>query len=55
MEIKTADAVPLWLARLLSENQIVSTSFSKYGAYYKQAVLTPYTYITTSKEARSIA
>ncbi len=55
MEIKIPGAAPLWLARLLSENQIVSTSFSKYGAYYKQAVLTPYTYIETSKEARSIA
>ena len=55
MEIKIPGTAPLWLAHLLSENHIVSTSFSKYGAYYKQAVLTPYTYITTSKEARSIA
>ena len=55
MEIKIPGAAPLWLARLLSENHIVSASFSKYGAYYKQAVLTPYTYVETSKEARSIA
>ena len=55
MEIKIPGAAPLWLAQLLSDNRIVSTSFSKYGAYYKQAVLTPYTYIETSKEARSIA
>lgn len=43
MEIKIPGTAPLWLAHLLSENHIVSTSFSKYGAYYKQAVLTPYT------------
>ena len=55
MEIKIPGAAPLWLAHLLSENQIVSTSFSKYGAYYKQAVMTPYTYIEHHKEARSIA
>lgn len=55
MEIKIPGTAPLWLAHLLSENHIVSTSFSKYGAYYKQAVLTPYTYIESSKEARSIA
>lgn len=36
MEIKIPGAAPLWLARLLSENQIFSTSFSKYGAYYKK-------------------
>ena len=39
MEIKIPGAAPLWLARLLSENGIFSTSFSKYGAYYKQYVL----------------
>ena len=55
MEIKIPGAAPLWLARLLSENRIVSTSFSKYGAYYKNAVLTPYTYIEAEKEALSIA
>ena len=39
MEIKIPGAAPLWLARLLSENGISSTSFSKYGAYYKNYVL----------------
>ena len=43
MEIKIPGAAPLWLARLLSENGIFSTSFSKYGAYYKQYVLRPAT------------
>ena len=39
MEIKIPGAAPLWLARLLSENNITSTSFSKYGAYYKRYLL----------------
>ena len=39
MEIKIPGAAPLWLARLLSENEITSTSFSKYGAYYKRYIL----------------
>ena len=39
MEIKIPGSVPLWLSRLLSENGIFPTSFSKYGAYYKQFVL----------------
>ena len=39
MEIKIPGTAPLWLARLLSENRIFPTSFSKYGAYYKQFVL----------------
>ena len=39
MEIKIPGAAPLWLARLLSENGIFPTSFSKYGAYYKQFVI----------------
>ena len=39
MEIKIPGAAPLWLARLLSENGIYSSSFSKYGEYYKQFIL----------------
>ncbi len=39
MELKIPGAAPLWLARLLAENEIFSTSFSKYGAYYKRYVL----------------
>ncbi|MBQ9460240.1 MAG: polyphosphate polymerase domain-containing protein [Oscillospiraceae bacterium] len=39
MEIKIPGTAPLWLARLLSDNGVFSTSFSKYGAYYKQFVL----------------
>lgn len=36
MEVKTKDALPLWFARLLSELQIRSTSFSKYGRIYEK-------------------
>ena len=38
MEVKIPGAAPLWLARLLSENDIFPVSFSKYGAYYKEFV-----------------
>ncbi len=39
MEVKIPGASPLWLARLLSENGIRMTSFSKYGTYYTNVVL----------------
>ena len=35
MELKFEGGAPLWLTRLLSENEIYPTSFSKYGTYYK--------------------
>ncbi len=35
MEIKTPDAVPLWMCSFLSEERIYCTSFSKYGTWYK--------------------
>lgn len=35
MEIKIPNAMPLWMARFLSENQIFNTSFSKYGKEYE--------------------
>lgn len=34
LEIKAADAMPLWLAQTLSENGIRQISFSKYGTAY---------------------
>jgi len=40
MEIKVPGAAPLWLARMLSELQIFPGSFSKYGNYYKNHLLT---------------
>lgn len=35
MEVKTADAIPLWFVEILSELKIYKTSFSKYGNAYK--------------------
>ena len=35
MEIKTAGAMPLWTAQMLSRLKIYPTSFSKYGTAYK--------------------
>lgn len=39
MEIKIPGTTPLWLAHLLSENGVFSTSFSKIGACYKEFLL----------------
>lgn len=36
MEIKTAQSIPLWLCKLLSEYKIYPASFSKYGTEYRQ-------------------
>ena len=38
MEIKAADAIPLWLARALSENNIFPVSFSKFGVCYARHI-----------------
>lgn len=35
MEIKILGAMPMWLAKLLSENELYSHGFSKYGVKYK--------------------
>lgn len=39
MEIKIPDAAPLWLARLLSDEQIFPTTYSKYGTCYTKEIL----------------
>ena len=39
MEIKTAQSIPVWLSRLLAENNIYPTSFSKYGAEYTKTIV----------------
>ena len=39
MEVKVTSAFPVWLAKLLSENNIHKISFSKYGKEYKQNLL----------------
>lgn len=38
MEIKITGAMPLWLAGILSENNIYQTSFSKYGKWYMENI-----------------
>ena len=38
MELKTPEVIPLWMIRLLSENRIYKTSFSKYGEAYKSMI-----------------
>ena len=39
LEIKVQEAMPLWLASILSEGRIYKTSFSKYGEAYRQQLL----------------
>ncbi len=36
MELKAPGAIPVWMARTLSENGIFRASFSKYGTAYRQ-------------------
>lgn len=35
MEIKTPGGIPLWLVKVLSEEKLTKTSFSKYGSAYQ--------------------
>ena len=55
LELKIPGAAPLWLSRLLGENQIFSTSFSKYGSYYKQLLAGHPGYGTFMREVRHYA
>jgi hypothetical protein len=36
MEIKILGSMPMWLTKLLSENELYSRGFSKYGVKYIQ-------------------
>lgn len=38
MEIKCAGGIPLWMTKVLSEERIYKTSFSKYGTAYKNII-----------------
>ena len=38
MEIKVADAMPLYLSRILDKEKIYKTSFSKYGRAYEEMI-----------------
>ena len=39
MEVKVSHSVPMWVARLLSDNGVSRCHFSKYGTEYKRHVL----------------
>lgn len=41
MEIKSFGAIPMWLVKLLSDEKIYKTPFSKYGTAYKELIF-PY-------------
>lgn len=38
MEVKCSGGIPLWMTRILSEEHIYHTSFSKYGTAYKTLI-----------------
>ncbi len=38
LEVKVQEAIPLWLAKILSEGGIYKSSFSKYGTAYKRCI-----------------
>ena len=40
LEVKTAGAMPMWIAEMLTEFKIYPTFFSKYGTAYKNGLLT---------------
>lgn len=39
MEVKITNATPVWFVKLLTKHQIVGSSFSKYGTFYKEHVM----------------
>ena len=38
MEVKTSGGIPLWMSRVLTQNHLYKTSFSKYGAAYRDII-----------------
>lgn len=43
MEVKCRSAIPLWFAKILSQNKIYKTSFSKYGKVYENFIKSSFT------------
>lgn len=39
MELKCSGAIPIWMVRILSQEHIYKTSFSKYGTAYQNIIL----------------
>lgn len=50
MEIKTSGGIPLWMTKVLSDNSIFKTSFSKYGNAYKDFTFPQNPHILDTKE-----
>ena len=40
MELKCSGGIPLWMTKVLSQEGIYKTSFSKYGTAYEKLILT---------------
>ena len=38
MEIKTSGGIPLWMTKVLTQERIYKTSFSKYGTAYEKMI-----------------
>ena len=39
MEVKSGSAIPLWFCRILSEERLYKSSFSKYGSVYQKLIM----------------
>ena len=39
MEVKIHGAMPMWMAKFLSRNNIQKVTYSKYGTYYKECIM----------------
>jgi len=53
MELKCSGGIPLWMTKVLSEEHIYKTSFSKYGTAYKQYILPELTKEQNDAEKKS--
>ena len=49
MEIKCSGGMPLWMTRVLSEQRIYHTSFSKYGTAYQTMIFQNTKSVNTNK------
>ncbi len=54
MEVKIPMGIPMWLNKVLTENHIYKTSFSKYGAAYKNIVLGQQNQVAYKKAPQSL-
>jgi hypothetical protein len=54
MEIKCSGGIPLWMTRILSQEKIYKTSFSKYAAAY-QMLIFPQTHAINTYHMTEVA